>query len=97
MVQSFAAQAELLADLGVSGFVLETISDLAEFKAAVVGIRSVCPDLPLVAKMTFEADGVCTTGSKADIFAALAQDLDVDVVGLNCSTGPAQWWRMFAA
>ena len=69
---------------------LETISDLAEFKAAVVGIRSVCPDLPLVAKMTFEADGVCTTGSKADIFAALAQDLDVDVVGLNCSTGPAQ-------
>ncbi len=90
VVQTFASQAKLLFELGVSGFVLETVSDLAEFKAAVVGIRSVCPDLPLVAKMTFEADGVCTTGSKAEIFAALAQDLDVDVVGVNCSTGPEQ-------
>jgi len=90
VVQAFAAQAKLLAELGVSGFVLETVSDLAEYKAAVVGIRSVCPDLPLVAKMTFEADGVCTTGTRAEIFAALAQDLDVDVVGVNCSTGPKE-------
>ncbi len=90
VAESFAAQAKLLAELGVDGFVLETISDLAEYKAAVVGIRSVCADLPLVAQMTFEADGVCTTGSRVEIFAALAQDLDIDVVGVNCSTGPEQ-------
>ncbi len=90
VVDSFATQAEFLAKLGVDGFVLETISDLAEYKAAVVGIRSVCDDLPLVAQMTFEADGVCTTGTRVEIFAALAQDLDIDVVGVNCSTGPEQ-------
>jgi len=88
VVQNYSLQAQILTLAGVDGFIIETMSDLKELKAAVLGIRSVCNNLPLIAQMSFEADGRSVTGTTPRIFATLLDDLDVDVIGVNCSTGP---------
>jgi len=73
----------VLIEAGVDGINVETMSDLKELKAAVLAVRRVSADIPLIAHMTFEADGVSVTGTSVEIFATLMNDLDVDVVGMN--------------
>lgn len=90
VVQSYHAQAQVLLDCQVDGFIIETMSDLKELKAAILGIREVTNDLPIIAHMTFEENGKAVTGTDVKIFATLMNDLDVDVVGMNCSTGPEE-------
>jgi len=84
----FKEQARILVENGVDGLIIETMSDLKELKAAILGVREVTEDLPLVAQMTFAADGLTVTGTSVEIFASLMNDLEVDVVGLNCSLDP---------
>ena len=88
VVHNYSQQTEILVDAEVDGFIIETMSDLKELKAAVLGIRAVNTDLPLIVQMSFEADGRTVTGTTPRIFASLMNDLDVDVIGVNCSTGP---------
>jgi homocysteine S-methyltransferase len=83
----FREQAEALAAGGVDLFILETFRDVNEVRAAIAAIRSVCR-LPIVAQMTIEEDGNSLDGAPPEQFApALAPD--ADVVGVNCSIGPA--------
>jgi homocysteine S-methyltransferase len=83
----FREQAEALVTGGVDLFILETFRDVNELCAAIAGIRSVC-DLPVVAQMTIEEDGNSLDGAPPEQFApALAPH--ADVVGVNCSIGPA--------
>ena len=84
----FAEQAGALAAGGVDLFCLETFYDLAEIEAAVAGVRRVS-DLPIVAQMTINDDGNSLEGVAPDIFGPRIAALDVDVVGVNCSVGPA--------
>jgi len=93
VVSNFAMQAEILKESGIDGFIIETMSDLKELKAAILGIRSVANDVPLIAQMTFDANGRSVTGTTPRIFATVMNDLNVDVVGVNCSTGPADMLR----
>ncbi len=86
LVEGFAAQARGLLAGGVDLILIETQFDLAEAKAAVLAVRSVC-DLPIIASMTFE-HGLSLTGSTPAIFAETMQNLAVDVIGSNCSLGP---------
>ncbi len=88
VVHNYSLQAKVLSEVGVDGFIVETMSDLKELKATVTGIRSVNESLPLIVQMSFEADGRSITGTTPHIFASLMNDLDVDVIGVNCSTGP---------
>ena len=84
---AFAQQAAALADAGVDLFMLETFSSLAEVKLAVAAVRSVSP-LPIVAQMTFDAEGVTPGGDTPEEVAAALGELDLAAFGANCSVGP---------
>ena len=94
-VETFRRQAAILYEEGVEGFLLETFSDIKELKAAIMAVRKVTADLPLIVNMTFEADGRSITGTSAESYAVSIQDLDVDVIGINCTLAPAQSLRVF--
>jgi methionine synthase / methylenetetrahydrofolate reductase(NADPH) len=84
----FAEQARALAEGGVDLFVLETFRDLNEIGAAIRAVRSVC-ELPIVAQMTTEDDGNTSDGVSPETFVPALERFGADVVGLNCSVGPA--------
>jgi len=72
---------------GVDLLMLETIGSLEEMVEAVGAAREVC-DLPLVAQMTFSADGKTIAGQSVEDVARTLLELKVDVIGVNCSVGP---------
>ncbi len=84
----FKRQVKGLLDGGVDGFVLETFSDLDEVKAAFHAVRELS-DLPVVAQMTVGDDGRTVYGTDVETIAKVLTDEGVDVIGLNCSVGPA--------
>jgi len=85
---AFREQAEALAEAGVDLFMLETFGDLAELGAAVRGVRAVSP-LPIVAQLTTNDDGLTADGAPPEQFTPALEALGADVIGLNCSVGPA--------
>lgn len=84
----FREQAEALAEGGVDLFVLETFRDLNEMGAAIAAVRSVSK-LPVVAQMTIEDDGNSLDGTPPEQFAPEMERRGADVIGVNCSIGPA--------
>ncbi|HEX2217238.1 MAG TPA: bifunctional homocysteine S-methyltransferase/methylenetetrahydrofolate reductase [Gemmatimonadales bacterium] len=88
-VAHFARQASGLAEGGVDGFILETFSDLEEIHAALEATGSVAPELPVLAQMTVGEDGATSYGTAVETIAARLSEWGADVVGLNCSVGPA--------
>ena len=73
---------------GVDAFVLETFSDPTELAAAYHAARS-ASDLPVIAQMTVGEDGKSSYGTDVEHLAAELDELGADVIGLNCSVGPA--------
>ena len=86
-VNVFKEQAKALLDGGVDFFVIETMIDIQEMRAAIIGIKEIC-DLPIVASMTFSKDGFTLTGTDPVSALITLQSLGADAVGCNCSTGP---------
>lgn len=84
----FREQAKALAEGGVDLFVLETFRDVNEIGAAIRAIRNVCA-LPIVAQMTTEEDGNSLDGVAPESFVPDLEARGADVVGVNCSVGPA--------
>jgi methionine synthase / methylenetetrahydrofolate reductase(NADPH) len=84
----FREQARALLEGGVDLFVLETFRDVNEIGAAIRAVRSVC-DLPIVAQVTTEEDGNSLDGAPPESFVPALEYLGAQVVGLNCSVGPA--------
>ena len=84
----FREQVQGLIEGGVDLFVLETFRDLNEIGAAMSAIRSLT-DLPIVAQMTTEEDGNSLDGTSPEKFAPELLRRGADVIGLNCSVGPA--------
>ncbi|MGE0464464.1 MAG: bifunctional homocysteine S-methyltransferase/methylenetetrahydrofolate reductase [Vicinamibacterales bacterium] len=84
----FREQAEALAAGGVDLFMLETFRDLNEMGAAIAAVRAVST-LPIVAQMTTEEDGNSLDGMPPEQFAPDLVARGANVVGLNCSVGPA--------
>jgi homocysteine S-methyltransferase len=87
-LEYFREQARALVEGGVDLFILETFRDVNEICAAVTAVRSVC-SLPIVAQMTVEDDGNSLDGTPPEQFAPALRESGADVVGLNCSIGPA--------
>jgi len=85
----FAEQAAALCDGGVDLIILETFSDLHEIEAAIKAVRRACPALPLIAEMTIDEDGNSHFGTTPEVFTSKLEDLGADVIGVNCSVGPA--------
>jgi homocysteine S-methyltransferase len=86
--EHFREQARALVDGGVDLFVLETFRDVNELGAAIRAVRRVC-DLPIVAQMTTEEDGNSLDGVAPETFVPQLEARGADVIGLNCSVGPA--------
>jgi len=84
----FREQARALVDGGVDLFVLETFRDVNEIGAAIRAVRSL-GNLPIVAQMTTEDDGNSLDGVAPETFVPELEQLGADVIGLNCSVGPA--------
>ena len=85
---AFGQQVAGLLDGGVDGFILETFGDVSELGAAVSAVRS-RSDLPIVAQMTIGTDGKTHYGTDPQTFGPRLQAMGVDVIGVNCSVGPA--------
>ncbi len=91
--QVFAEQIEALCEAGADLLILETISDLYEMQEAIAAAHQVC-ELPIVASMTFTRDERTLLGDSPAIVAEALKQSGADVIGVNCSGGPAQILRI---
>lgn len=89
LIDIYKEQAQYLYEAGVDLFVVETMMSLAETRAAVIAIKETC-DLPVMASMTFQEDGRTLYGTDPVTAVVVLQSIGADVIGVNCSTGPAQ-------
>lgn len=85
----FARQVRAAAAAGADLFVIETMSDLAEAKAALLAVRE-NSDLPAIVTMTFEEDGRTFLGTTPEVASLTFSSLGAAAVGINCSLGPAE-------
>ena len=91
--EAFAEQTRALAEAGVDLIVIETMTDLQETLAAVRAVHDVC-DLPVVASMTFTRDDRTLLGDAPATIARRLSAEGVDIIGVNCSSGPVQLLRI---
>jgi homocysteine S-methyltransferase len=86
---AFRDQAAALAEASADLIIVETFSDLAEIEAAIRAVQDVC-DLPIIAQMTFTQDLRTPVGHTPEAVAEALAALNVPVIGVNCSVGPAR-------
>jgi 5-methyltetrahydrofolate--homocysteine methyltransferase len=83
-----------LLDGGVDLFVIETVQDLLQAKAAIVGCRRAMADagreVPLQVQVTIETTGRMLMGTEIGAALTTLDALRPDIIGLNCATGPAE-------
>ena len=90
---AFAEQIEALCQAGADLIVIETMSDLYEIQGAVKAAKEVC-SLPLVASVTYTRDDRTLLGDDPMKVARTLHEAGADVIGVNCSGGPAQLLRL---
>ncbi|MFE7625886.1 methionine synthase [Streptomyces sp. NPDC057509] len=90
----FQANAEGLVAGGADALIVETTQDLLQTKAAILGARraldALGSDLPLLCSLAFETTGTMLLGSEIGAALTALEPLGIDMIGLNCSTGPAE-------
>lgn len=91
--EAFAEQIKALADGGADIIFIETISDLYEIREAILAAKDVC-DLPIIASMTFTRDDRTLLGDTPAKVAKTIHKAGADIIGINCSGGPAQILRI---
>ncbi|HEY6347363.1 MAG TPA: bifunctional homocysteine S-methyltransferase/methylenetetrahydrofolate reductase [Bryobacteraceae bacterium] len=85
----FREQIEALVAAGVDLLMLETFRDLTELGEAILAAREAAgPDLAIAAHLSIEDDGSLADGSPPQEFTRRLDSWPVDIVGLNCSSGP---------
>jgi len=84
----FRRQVVGLLEGGVDGFVIETFADLSEIACALQAVRAET-DLPVVAQMTVGQDAKTAYGTDTRQIVEALTESGADVIGLNCSVGPA--------
>ncbi|MFA5007949.1 MAG: homocysteine S-methyltransferase family protein [Candidatus Omnitrophota bacterium] len=84
-------RAQLLA--GVDLFVIETMMDIQEARAAVLAVKELCDKFTIVT-MTYEAGFRTLNGTSPQAALITLQSLGADCVGANCSTGPADMLKI---
>jgi homocysteine S-methyltransferase len=85
---AFQRQMAALVRGGVDLFILETFGYLEEIHQALRAARQVAPELPVIAQVTIDEEGICLDGSTPETFGARLTEWGADVVGINCSVGP---------
>jgi 5-methyltetrahydrofolate--homocysteine methyltransferase len=92
LAEIYREQAAALMEGGVDLLLIETSQDILEVRAAIAGIRRAFAaagrTLPIQAQVTLDTSGRMLLGTDIAAAAAILRHLRVDVIGLNCSTGP---------
>ncbi|HTW46271.1 MAG TPA: bifunctional homocysteine S-methyltransferase/methylenetetrahydrofolate reductase [Acidobacteriaceae bacterium] len=90
---AFAEQIRGLTDggpgVGADLLVVETITALNEAEQAILAAREVAPSLPIIAMITVDEESNCLDGTSPEHAAVRLAAAGADVIGCNCSTGPA--------
>ncbi|MEV6251464.1 methionine synthase [Streptomyces sp. NPDC051742] len=90
----YQQNAEGLLAGGADALIVETTQDLLQTKASLIGARrameAVGLDVPLICSLAFETTGVMLLGSEIGAALTALEPLGIDLIGLNCSTGPAE-------
>ncbi len=87
LINVYKEQIRLVCDAGVDLLIVETMMSLQETRAALIAAKEVC-DLPVMATLTFEADGRTLYGTDGVSAAVTLEKLGACAIGANCSTGP---------
>ncbi|HEU5418045.1 MAG TPA: methionine synthase [Streptosporangiaceae bacterium] len=81
---------------GADALIIETCQDLLQAKAAIVGARRAIAaldgagDVPIIAHVTIETTGSMLLGTEIGAALTALEPLGIDMIGLNCATGPAE-------
>ena len=89
LADAFAQQAQALSLAGADMILLQTFSDLGEARAAYLGARKVT-NLPVAVSLTYGQSQRTLTGTDPETAAAVFAALGADMLGANCSAGPAE-------
>ncbi|MFE2266940.1 methionine synthase [Streptomyces griseosporeus] len=91
---AYQRNAEGLVTGGADALLVETAQDLLQAKAALLGARraldTLGADLPLICSVTVETTGTMLLGSEIGAALTALEPLGIDMIGLNCATGPAE-------
>src|SRR5438045_3504233 len=94
MGAGYFEQASALIEGGVDVLLIETSQDLLQAKAAVVGVFAQMQEagkrLPVTVQVTLEATGTMLLGTAIGAALTALEPFDVDIIGLNCATGPIE-------
>jgi len=92
LADTFREQAVGLIRGGVDVLLIETSQDILEVKAAIIGIHRAFDEtqiyMPIQAQVTLDTTGRMLLGTDVNAALAILEDMGIDVIGLNCSTGP---------
>ena len=92
--QAYCEQAEGLLVGGVDLFIIETCQDVLQIKAALQGVMDAFEKRgerrPLMVSVTMETTGTMLVGSDIAAVVAILEPFPIDILGLNCATGPEQ-------
>ena len=79
---------------GADALIIETCPDLLQAKAAIIGakraVAALAPDALVIAQLTIETTGTMLLGSEIGAALTALEPLGIDVIGLNCATGPGE-------
>ncbi|MCX5832680.1 MAG: homocysteine S-methyltransferase family protein [Deltaproteobacteria bacterium] len=95
-VEIFKEQVAGLLAGGVDLFVIETMIDIQEARAALLAVKETC-DYFTIVTMTYEKDGRTLNGTDPVTALITLQSLGADAVGCNCSSGPETMLALVAA
>jgi 5-methyltetrahydrofolate--homocysteine methyltransferase len=94
MAAAYTEQAAALIAGGVDVLLVETCQDLLQAKAALVGVFDALTKagkrLPVTVQVTLEATGTMLLGTEIGAALTALEPFDVDIIGLNCATGPVE-------
>jgi len=91
---TYQVNAEGLLRGGADALIIETCQDLLQAKAAIVGARravaELAPDALIIAQVTIETTGTMLLGTEIGAALTALEPLGIDMLGLNCATGPGE-------
>jgi 5-methyltetrahydrofolate--homocysteine methyltransferase len=91
---AYEQQVAGMVDGGVHAVLVETAQDLLQAKAAIIGakraIAKAGADVPVWVQVTVETTGTMLLGSEIGAALTALEPLGVEMIGLNCATGPAE-------
>jgi 5-methyltetrahydrofolate--homocysteine methyltransferase len=91
---TYQVNAEGLLRGGADALIIETCQDLLQAKAAIIGARravaELAPDALVIAQVTIETTGTMLLGTEIGAALTALEPLGIDMIGLNCATGPGE-------